>query len=178
MLGVQGLGSLRPHWEWGRTREPQGGALPGQGPAPAPLMHLQGGVCALRNAGRPTAGARPGQGRGRSPTGPGLCSSASGGLSGGESRSGWGPNEGGVFGDRAGRFPSRRLASSLVRALHAAVMLAEEGTSGLPGVGQGLPASSEALSAAREPVASGAVHFNPESPLSLSVLKTQAGGFS
>ena len=57
-------------------------------------------------------------------------------------------------------------------------MLAEERTFGLPGVGQWLPVSREALSVAREPVASVAVRFNPESPLSLSVLKTQAGGFS
>lgn len=54
-------------------------------------------------------------------------------------------------------------------------MLAEEGTFDLPGVGQWLPVSSEALSVAREPVASVAVHFNPKSPLSLSVLKTQRG---
>ena len=60
----------------------------------------------------------------------------------------------------------------------AVVMLAEVGTFSLPRVGQWLPVSSEALSVACEPVASVAVHFNPEIPLSISVLKTQAWGFS
>lgn len=56
----------------------------------------------------------------------------------------------------------------------AVMMLAEVGTFSLPGVGQWLPVSGEALSVACELVASVAVHFNPESPLSMAVLKIQA----